>query len=289
MKRNRKKFYVVFLLAILFSLDIRGQVTVGSDVPPATGALLDLKTMSPNADNVTSDRGGLLLPRVQLQRLNSLLPFCPDVDLAVEGARHTGLTVYNITPVPAENIATGLYYWDGNEWKRLVDDIPQVVVTMYNLFTANPIALTSFGDPNTPGQVMPFGEIYEGVRAIRIPEGGSYAFCVRYYSVWNTTNVPDYTNVSYPTMYFHLIDANNRIYDSAEFAPAMGGKGDSRAAVAAFTVVLTGTFRKGDMVRITNKWAEQDYIYRYNLQLRGVADNNMVDKANRTSLVWWRL
>lgn len=92
------------------------QVTIGLGEKPARAALLDLKTEEPNSNNATSDKGGLLLPRVELEELISLRPFIPDEELSTEAKKHVGLTVYNITPVPLQNIEKGIYVWDGIRW-----------------------------------------------------------------------------------------------------------------------------------------------------------------------------
>lgn len=78
---------IIFIIIgiTLICLSVSGQVTIGSGTAPAKAALLDLKTEDPNANNATSDKGGLLLSRVELQELTSLRPFIADVDLPAEG------------------------------------------------------------------------------------------------------------------------------------------------------------------------------------------------------------
>lgn len=110
-----KKYLLLFTFSILFGIT-KAQVTIGSDNEPAKGAILDIKTQNSDVNNVTSDKGGLLLPRVQLKGLYSLLPFIPDANLSTEGSKHIGLTVYNITPVTAQNLVKGFYIWDGLKW-----------------------------------------------------------------------------------------------------------------------------------------------------------------------------
>jgi hypothetical protein len=91
------------------------QTTIGSLLNPAKGALLDLKSYAPDADNATSKTGGLLLPRVQLNNPNdfSLLP-----DLTDEQKKnHTGLMVYNLKE--DDNIEKGVYQWNGEAWRKL--------------------------------------------------------------------------------------------------------------------------------------------------------------------------
>jgi len=77
------------------STDLKAQVTIGSDLEPNKGALLDLKERNPDnlaVDNSTTNKG-LGMPRVKLTSLNSI----SDIKGA-EGKEkeHTGLCVYNV-------------------------------------------------------------------------------------------------------------------------------------------------------------------------------------------------
>ncbi len=114
--KTKLRLWGTLALFIFLSLNVSAQVTVGFDTAPAKAALLELKTQEPDGNNATSDKGGLLLSRVELKAINSLMPFIPDTELAAEGAKHIGLTVYNITPVPDENIVEGTYTWNGAKW-----------------------------------------------------------------------------------------------------------------------------------------------------------------------------
>jgi hypothetical protein len=104
------------------------QVTIGMDAPPVKAALLDLKTqeaITPSSandnTNVTSNKGGLLLPRVKLKDKHTLEPFIPvsDPDWTNSSATkikevHAGLTVYNLTS--NVDFVPGMYTWDGQKW-----------------------------------------------------------------------------------------------------------------------------------------------------------------------------
>jgi len=91
-----------------------GQVTIGLGEEPEKAALLQLKDQQSDAGNVTSTTGGLLLPRVRLERKNELNPF---IGGASEEDRllHTGLMVYNLQEVEEENLKMGINYWDGKK------------------------------------------------------------------------------------------------------------------------------------------------------------------------------
>lgn len=104
-----KQIFIFF--AIFFCVTAsNAQVTIGSGIPPHTGALLDLKE---NTDG--SSTRGLLLPRVALEAINNPAPLA---------AHEKGMTVYNIATSAssvssAYYVSPGLYYNDGTKWERL--------------------------------------------------------------------------------------------------------------------------------------------------------------------------
>lgn len=105
-----------FLLCCLGSLDVKSQVTIGSNLPANKGALLDLKESSGEV-NATK---GLLLPRVALKHPKSMSPIIED-DLAVDAKKssHIGLTVFNLTDDYMVDLCKGIYVWDYANWVRL--------------------------------------------------------------------------------------------------------------------------------------------------------------------------
>lgn len=131
------KFTYLFFLFIVssFTLTLYGQVTIGSSVPPAKAAILELKTKV--ADPLTNETtgtggGGLGLPRVKLENKKNMMPFIADdanfqsnVDKVKDV--HIGLTVYNLT----SNLTTetnadkrfrqGIYVWDGSQWNFIYE------------------------------------------------------------------------------------------------------------------------------------------------------------------------
>jgi uncharacterized protein (TIGR02145 family) len=122
MKSKTTKTKLFVLLLGLCSLHMQAQVTIGSELEPINGALLELKETAPDADNATATRG-LLLPRVKLTDLSKLYPmFASGYDVA-ENARHTGLTVYNVNQCPAGKDGVydgpGVYTWTGAKWEIL--------------------------------------------------------------------------------------------------------------------------------------------------------------------------
>lgn len=96
----------------------RAQVTIGSDIPPEKGALLDIKTQIADVNNLISSSGGIVLPRVRLADINTLEPFIAtdDPDLDALKKSHVGLTVYNLTETAP--LMPGLYVWNGQKWMQ---------------------------------------------------------------------------------------------------------------------------------------------------------------------------
>lgn len=103
------------------------QVTIGADIAPNEGAMLDIKEnrpSNPEINNSTSKKG-VVFPRVELTSETNLFPMFEDdgnggykkgtvaftkVD---EDIKHEGLVVYNIQGALPE----GFYFWDGAKWK----------------------------------------------------------------------------------------------------------------------------------------------------------------------------
>lgn len=120
----QKMKLIMLLAAIIATGKVYGQVTVGADVEPAKAALLDIKSQAADASNVTSTKGGLGLPRVQLVSLTTLEPFIPTDDPAWSDAikaatmsSHAGLTVYNLNT--AAPFTKDVYVWDGAKWGQI--------------------------------------------------------------------------------------------------------------------------------------------------------------------------
>jgi len=117
---------IACLLSVTVLLNqVRAQVTIGSGIPPAKAALLEIKTQQPDADNVTSNTGGLGLPRVQLVDKYTLEPFIkkadPEWDTGTQEATkkgHAGLMVYNLrtNSSTGQSFSEGIYVWDGAQW-----------------------------------------------------------------------------------------------------------------------------------------------------------------------------
>jgi len=101
------------------SAELNAQVTIGAEIEPNNGALLDLKEknpINPSVDNSTTNKG-LGMPRVKLTSLVTLT----DIKDAVGKEKElTGLFVYNVNTNNTLGIRPGLYVWDGSCWRPLI-------------------------------------------------------------------------------------------------------------------------------------------------------------------------
>ncbi|MDR1715995.1 MAG: fibrobacter succinogenes major paralogous domain-containing protein [Prevotella sp.] len=119
------------LTLILFLLLVgptKAQVTIGSEIEPVKGALLDLKEQDNTSGGITATKG-LALPRIQLTDENMLYPMfetAPGSGIAnsnydtpeektSEDIMHTGLMVYNMDNCVF--CGKGVYAWDGDQWQ----------------------------------------------------------------------------------------------------------------------------------------------------------------------------
>ena len=109
----------IFLIALFpfFIMSSFAQVTIGSEELPEKAALLDIKTKVDNTGSVSSDNGGLLLPRVEISDATTLDVFSDitGIDTDEQKLRHKGLTVYNIGTT---NMEEGVYVWNGTKWQK---------------------------------------------------------------------------------------------------------------------------------------------------------------------------
>ena len=117
-----KKAILFIAMSFIFLISAKSQVTVGSEVPPQKAALLDIKSKDGGQGQATSDKGGILFPRVELDNINELTVFpaikSNDQDYSEQKKKHIGLTVYNIKADNAKNIEEGIYVWNGIKWEK---------------------------------------------------------------------------------------------------------------------------------------------------------------------------
>lgn len=114
---------IVFIFLNVFPIKLQAQITIGSDISPSSGSLLDLKEYPSNPTTGVNATRGLGMPRVSLVDPNSLSPTSIDTD--AEKTSHVGLLVYNVSNTV--KICPGLHVWDGSAWvalKPLNDSLP---------------------------------------------------------------------------------------------------------------------------------------------------------------------
>lgn len=111
------------LILLTLHIDLQAQVTIGSGIPPVKAALLDIKNQEADNDNITSNSGGIVLPRVKLVNTDTLEPFIltTDPEWTADNSKtrkiHTGLMVYNLNATSGGFQKEGVYIWDGDAWQ----------------------------------------------------------------------------------------------------------------------------------------------------------------------------
>jgi len=137
----RKRLSLFFLLIV--SIYAQSQITIGSDEQPVSGSLLQLKENESTADNSSK---GLLLPRVELTRIQGLRPMLGNWDGdAYEWNRHIGLTVYNVNNCLQKGWGHGVYSWDGIQWQFVGKKEDQSKYYIYIDQDGNPFTAAPFG------------------------------------------------------------------------------------------------------------------------------------------------
>jgi len=122
---NKIRLYLC-ILPFLFSINAVSQVTIGSGIAPAKGALLDLK----QNDQKNNSTKGVLFPRVLLSSEHELYPMFGENGTETQEyssnknklkEEHKGLIVYNLSE--ENDFNEGLYIWDGTLWKSFVQRV----------------------------------------------------------------------------------------------------------------------------------------------------------------------
>lgn len=109
------------MINILFiggCLKLSAQVTIGSDLAPNEGAILDLKENTATTPGGANATRGMILPRVKLTDINFLADIIPNDSDRPDPILHEGLMVFNMnedlctTPV----LNRGVHVWSGSKW-----------------------------------------------------------------------------------------------------------------------------------------------------------------------------
>lgn len=165
-----KRLLLICVLVISFSGFCRAQLTIGSEVKPAQGAILDLK-QEDKQDGSANSKKGLGLPRVVLKSLTipggetSLASTIDQASGDWKPEKHIGLVIYNVKPegeieicpvdpVEVEMILVGPHVWDGNQWQYLgmsqelaKEDRIEILLDERD---GNEYRYRAFGDPSDP-------------------------------------------------------------------------------------------------------------------------------------------
>ncbi|MEK6494777.1 hypothetical protein [Myroides odoratimimus] len=110
---------MLLLMGILVGTNIGlsyGQVVLGGGTMPIEGALVDVKSKSADADNITGSKG-FMLPRVMLTDIKKLTPMVK-TETPENRKEHIGLQVYHVGG-GTSTISSGLKIWNGEKWDGL--------------------------------------------------------------------------------------------------------------------------------------------------------------------------
>ena len=256
MKKN-----LLFLTLLLNVSFLQAQITVGSELSPNDGALMDMKQYA-SSNKITSTKG-LNFPRVALQDPYKLEP-CATTTTANKYA-HQGLIVYH---TDASIMDEGIYYWNGANWIRMVTELPKSQLNLLNQTASS----TSDAGTSTGS-----GGVTLNFPAITIPDDGSYAFNFRFYG-----EIADVVTEPQRCVYYLSAWADNgstvTMVDIAEINIYAYISSPSRRYT--YSVALGCTVNAGD--KITFKLS---HMGAFPWTLLGGGSNT----AARTSMIWWKL
>jgi len=124
MKTNKqtKHLQISLILFLITTIHLNAQVTIGSNIEPNKGALLELKEFEPSKNNTNATRG-LILPRIILESSNTLDDINKGNIVRPDIIEHIGLTVYNVNECFHDTNGeggAGPYVWNGGQWMPLI-------------------------------------------------------------------------------------------------------------------------------------------------------------------------
>lgn len=142
---NKFLFLTILVLTNLFT--VQAQITIGSEIPPKYGTLLDLKENNNSFNNSTK---GIGMPRVKLTTPNSLSDVISGtIDKATSDA-HIGLVVYAVQEFGTPKRCPGLYVWNGTQWDRMsADGLTRETADRLYDREGNEYTISSFGTAGT--------------------------------------------------------------------------------------------------------------------------------------------
>ncbi len=145
MKTQLTVLTLVIVTYIMAAFPAYSQVTIGQNETPEKYATLQIKDKvidrTGDLDAATADKGGLLLPRVELKMKKELLPFVTQAEVEADPQSqdyldskelHTGLIVYNLTENDEEDLCFGVNQWDGEQWNCLQNKLGNAIAELGN-------------------------------------------------------------------------------------------------------------------------------------------------------------
>lgn len=193
------KQVLFIILGVLWTLNIEAQMTIGSDEPPASGALLQLKETSGITDN---SEKGLSLPRIELVSLTGDLAASMGAESGTYDAQsHIGLLVYNVgindSISEASRVCPGMHVWTGDRWEALTSYPPIAREETLDSFLSGEFFYLDPADPNDSGWKFigknatdygPLGHMF----SVTDTDGNAYTatrFYVGFFRRWSTYKV----------------------------------------------------------------------------------------------------
>lgn len=260
---NTQNIYQTGSVSVGNKTELPSNVTFGVDGNSSFSDLVKIgkdTTFNTSAQiNLVDKDKGILINRVALTNKDIKAPVVNAVD---------GMLVYNTTDNEATGLTPGLYYWYIEEWVKIQYKVPQASsLSLVNLKTSCTSIIQS-ANTTDKGTLMDMGDI-------EIQEDGAYAFSFRLYG--SVTSKP----TNNPTMicYYIALLANGKLADTAEMDIIPG----INVNAMTYTIVLAGNFKAGDI--LTFKLSHNQST-NYPWSLNAINDNT---RANRTSMVWWKL
>lgn len=145
--KTKLTFFIMCLFLLLNGMThISAQVSIGMNEESEKYATLQIKDKAIDRtgalDAATAEKGGLLLPRVELQKKKELFPFITQTEIDADVAAyaklktlHTGLIVYNLIENDTEELCLGMNQWDGEQWQCFQEKIGNAIATVTDCST----------------------------------------------------------------------------------------------------------------------------------------------------------
>ena len=276
-----RKIIICFTLLLNVCI-LKAQVTVGSELIPPKAAVLNIQTLvddNPSQGGRTSATGGVLLPRVILEEVNSLKPFIVTGGNSDEKAAHKGMNVYHIG---GNGIDAGQYVWDGLRWLMLITDIPPTPITQLNMADV-PVGGVTLSDAlhtlsnvsYNAAAMVPF------TSDLSIASDGNYAFVFR---LWGAIRYASTPYLERKVRVYATLYRNGDVIDGIETNVYMVA-GEMTTLDKSYT--LAGSFQTGDSVGIKLSYNAADW--NDSMGTISILTNGLSPMVARSSVIYWKL